>query len=63
MKRCVFNCFLNAERESVLRRERGREFHVVGAETEKDFLPQDWRENRGVERRSASCDLSVLEGW
>ena len=62
MNRCVFKCFLNVVRESVLRRDRGREFQMFGPATEKDLLPNVSRENLGTERRLVSCDLSVLEG-
>ena len=47
-------CFLNDERVCGLRRERGREFQVVGAEFEKDLFPKLFRENFcGVSRKAS----------
>ena len=62
VKMCVFKNLFNIKKESVFRRKSWREFHVVGAEVEKDVLPLDWREHNGVERKRASNDMSVLEG-
>ena len=55
-------CFLNDERVCGLRRERGREFQVAGAEFEKDLFPKLFRENFCGVSRKASWDLSVLAG-
>ena len=45
----------------MLRRESGREFHMVGAEKEKDLQPTAVL-MLGISRKLALDDLSVLVG-